>query len=201
MVKVGLICLAVAATKLSSTSYLPVEVVKRALFRSGMSASGTLSLLEVDGSDKGNGNDVVGNGIGNSGGVPIGDVLNHGARINVDGAVDLIRAIDALVQGSIIGGGGNGVNIGNGIRNGGNGYDVGKTGDSGGVDILAATRYPNGGGVAAVSPSSKGYVSSESLEVGMKLCRAGAEIVGASGCSSAGSTSSAGGRYSGYSGP
>nr|GFD42426.1 hypothetical protein [Tanacetum cinerariifolium] len=28
-------------------------------------------------------------------------------------------------------------------------------------DILAATRYPNGGGVAAVSPSSKGYVSSE----------------------------------------
>nr|GFD28599.1 hypothetical protein [Tanacetum cinerariifolium] len=29
------------------------------------------------------------------------------------------------------------------------------------VDILAATRYPNGGGVAAVSPSSKGYVSSE----------------------------------------
>nr|GEX14457.1 putative reverse transcriptase domain-containing protein [Tanacetum cinerariifolium] len=42
-----------------------VGVVKQALFRSGMSASGTLSLLEVDGSNKGNGNDEVGSGIGN----------------------------------------------------------------------------------------------------------------------------------------
>nr|GFA33154.1 hypothetical protein [Tanacetum cinerariifolium] len=89
-------------------------------------------------SNKGNGNDEVGSGIGNSGGVPIGGILNRGARINVDGAADLIRTIDALVQGSIIGGcNGSGVNIGNGIRNGGNGYDVGKTKDSGGVGDTA----------------------------------------------------------------
>nr|GFD59251.1 hypothetical protein [Tanacetum cinerariifolium] len=52
------------------------------------------------------------------------------------------------------GGGSSGVNIGNGIRNGGNGYDVGKTRDSGGV----VTQYADGGGVAVVSLSSKGYV-------------------------------------------
>nr|GEZ86247.1 hypothetical protein [Tanacetum cinerariifolium] len=134
----------------------PVGVVKRVLFR-------------------------ISSGIGNSGGVPIGGVLDSGARINVDGAADLIRTIDSLVLGSIIGGGGgSGVNIGNGIRNGGNGYDVDETGDSGGVgmasnlstsdfegndigiygrtNILAVTRYADGGGVATVSPSSKGYV-------------------------------------------
>nr|GFC60046.1 hypothetical protein [Tanacetum cinerariifolium] len=176
----GLIYLAAATTELSPTSYPPVGVVKRALFQSGMFASGILSLQEVDGSNKGNGNDVVGSGIGNSGGVSIGGVLDHGARMNVDGAADLIRTIDALVRGSIIGGGGSGVNIGNGVRNGGNGYDVGATGDSGGVGmasnfstsnskgngmgicgrtyILGVTRYADGGGVAAVSPSSKGYV-------------------------------------------
>nr|GEY51854.1 hypothetical protein [Tanacetum cinerariifolium] len=110
-----------------ATSYPPVGVVKRALFRSGMSALRIPSLQEVDGSNKGNGNDEVGSGIGNSGGVPIGGVLDSGAKINVDGVADLIRTIDALVQGSIIGGGGgSGVNIGNGIRNGGNGYDVGE---------------------------------------------------------------------------
>nr|GEY63930.1 retrovirus-related Pol polyprotein from transposon TNT 1-94 [Tanacetum cinerariifolium] len=77
-----------------------------------MSTSGRLSLPEVDGSNKGNGNDVVSSGIGNNGGVPIGGVLDRGARINVDGAADLIRTIDALVRGSIIGGGGSsGVNI------------------------------------------------------------------------------------------
>nr|GFD40270.1 hypothetical protein [Tanacetum cinerariifolium] len=65
-----------------------------------MSASGISSLQEVDGSNKGNGNDEVGSGIGNSGGV-----LDSGAKINVDGAADLIRTIDALVRGSIIGGG------------------------------------------------------------------------------------------------
>nr|GFC20186.1 hypothetical protein [Tanacetum cinerariifolium] len=103
-----------------------------------MSVSGILSLPEVDGSNKGNGNDVVGSGIGNSGGVPIGGVLDCGARINVDGAADLIRTIDALVRGSIIGGGGSsGVNIGNGIRNGGNGYDVGETGDSDGIGMAS----------------------------------------------------------------
>nr|GFC61319.1 hypothetical protein [Tanacetum cinerariifolium] len=122
-----------------------------------------------------------GSGIGNSGGVPIGGVLDSGAKINVDGAAVLIRTIDALVQGSIIGGGdGSGVNIGNGIRNGGNGYDVGETRDSSGVgmtsnlstsdfegngigicgqtDILAVTPYADGGGIATVSPSSKGSV-------------------------------------------
>nr|GFB17614.1 hypothetical protein [Tanacetum cinerariifolium] len=114
-----------------------------------MSASRIPSLQEVDGSNKGNGNDEVGSGIGNSGSVPIGGVLDSGAKINVDGVADFIRTIDALVRGSIIGGGGSGVNIGNGIRNSGNGYDVGKTGDSGGVD---------GGGVTAVLPSSKGSV-------------------------------------------
>nr|GFB07661.1 hypothetical protein [Tanacetum cinerariifolium]GFB10146.1 hypothetical protein [Tanacetum cinerariifolium] len=147
-----------------------------------MSASGIPSLQEVDGSNKGNGNNEVGSGIGNSGGVPISGVLDSGAKINVDGAADLIRTIDSLVRGSIIGGGGgcSGVNIGNGIRNGGNGYDVGKIEDSGGVgmasnlstsdsegngigicgrtDILAVTRYADGGGVAAASPSSKGSV-------------------------------------------
>nr|GEY41330.1 hypothetical protein [Tanacetum cinerariifolium] len=133
MVKAGLICLAATATELSPISYPPVGVVKRALFRSGMSASGTLSLPKVDGSDKGNGNDEVGSGICSSGGVPIDDILDRGARINVDGVADHIRATDALVRGSIIGGGGSGVNIGNGIRNCGNGYDVGKTEDSGGV--------------------------------------------------------------------
>nr|GFB01003.1 hypothetical protein [Tanacetum cinerariifolium] len=145
---------------------------------SGMSSSGVLSLPEVDGSNKGNGNDEVGSGIGNNGGVPIDGALYRGARINVDGAADLIRTIDTLVRGSIIGcGGGSGVNIGNDIRNDGNGYDVGETGDSDGVDILATTRYPNGGGVAAVLPSSKGSVSSESSEAGMELCRAGAGTV------------------------
>nr|GEX82320.1 TMV resistance protein N-like [Tanacetum cinerariifolium] len=88
-----------------------------------MSASGILSLPEVDGSDKGNG--------------------EVGSRVNK----------------------------GNGIRNGGNGYDV---------DILAATRYPNGGGVAIVSPSSKGFVS---LEAKTELLRAGAGTVKAR-CSS-----------------
>nr|GEY15328.1 hypothetical protein [Tanacetum cinerariifolium] len=70
-----------------------------------MFALGILSLPKVDGSNKGNGNDVVGSGI------------------------------DALVQESIIGGGGGGsrVNIGNGITNSGNGYDVGETRDGGGV--------------------------------------------------------------------
>nr|GFC45911.1 hypothetical protein [Tanacetum cinerariifolium] len=58
---------------------------------------------------------------------------------------------------------GSGVNIGNGIRSGGNIYDVSDTGDSGGVDILAATRYPNGGGVAAISPSSKGSIGARVL--------------------------------------
>nr|GEW63034.1 hypothetical protein [Tanacetum cinerariifolium] len=107
-----LICLA-AATELSPTSYPPVGVVKRVLFRSGMSASGIPSLQEVDSSNKGNGNDEVGSGIGNSGGDPIGGVLDSGARINVDGATDLIRTIDALMRGSIIGGGGGSeVNIG-----------------------------------------------------------------------------------------
>nr|GFB63454.1 hypothetical protein [Tanacetum cinerariifolium] len=115
MVKAGLIYLAAAATELSPTSYPPMGVVKRALLRSGMSASGILSLPEVDGSDKG------------------------------------------------------------------------ETGDSGGV----ATRYPNGGGVATVSPSSKDSISSKAE---MELYRAGAGTVRAS-------TSSVGGRYSGYSGP
>nr|GEZ45096.1 hypothetical protein [Tanacetum cinerariifolium] len=77
-----------------------------------------------------------------------------------------------------------------------------ETGDSGGVgmasnlstsnsewngigicgrtDILVATRYLNGGGVATVSPSSKGFVSSESSEAKIELCRAGAGTVGAS---------------------
>nr|GFC92382.1 hypothetical protein [Tanacetum cinerariifolium] len=105
---------------------------------SGMSAPGILSLPEVDGSNKGNGNDDVGGGIGNSDGVPIGGVLNRCARINVDGTADLVRTIDDLVRGSIIGGGGgSGVNIGNGIRNGSNGYDVGETGDSGGVGMVS----------------------------------------------------------------
>nr|GFA13683.1 hypothetical protein [Tanacetum cinerariifolium] len=138
MVKAGLIRLAAITTELSPTSYPPVGVVKRALFQSSMSASGTLSLPEVDGSNKGNRNDE-GSGIGNSGGVPIGGVLDRGARINVNGMADLIRAIDALVRGSIVGGGGggSGVNINYGIRNGGNGYDVGETGDSGGVGIAS----------------------------------------------------------------
>nr|GFB97693.1 hypothetical protein [Tanacetum cinerariifolium] len=131
-VKAGLICLAAATTELSPTSYPPVRVVKRAFFRSGMSASGIPYLQEVDGSNKGNGNDEVGSGTGNSGGV-----LDSGAKINVDGAADLIRTIDALVRGSITSGSGIGVNIGNGIRNGGNGYDVGETGDSGGVDMAS----------------------------------------------------------------
>nr|GFD42187.1 hypothetical protein [Tanacetum cinerariifolium] len=61
----------------------------------------------------------------------------------VDGAVDLIRTIDALVRESIIGGGGGG-----------------------------------GSGVNIVGDTAVG-----------------------SGCSSAGNTTSAGGRYSGYSGP
>nr|GFD42616.1 hypothetical protein [Tanacetum cinerariifolium] len=39
------------------------------------------------------------------------------------------------------------------------------------TDILAATRYPNGGGVATVSPSSKGSVFSEAET---ELYRAGA---------------------------
>nr|GFC46605.1 hypothetical protein [Tanacetum cinerariifolium] len=77
-------------------------------------------------------------GIGNSSGIPIGGVLDRGARINVYGAADLIRTIDALVRGSIIcSGGGSGVNIGNGIRNGGNGYDVSETGDSDGVGMAS----------------------------------------------------------------
>nr|GFC37326.1 hypothetical protein [Tanacetum cinerariifolium] len=50
--------------------------------------------------------------------------------------------------------------------------------------ILAATRYPNGGGVATVSPSSKGSVS---LEAETELYRAGAGTVGAR-CSSASSS-------------
>nr|GFC73801.1 hypothetical protein [Tanacetum cinerariifolium] len=99
-----------------------------------MSASGILSLPEVDGIDEGNENDEVGSG----------------------------------------------VYIGNGIRSGGNVYDVSDIGDSGGVDILAATRYPNGGGVAALSPSSKGSVSSDSET---ELYRAGAGTVEAR-CSS-----------------
>nr|GEW74501.1 reverse transcriptase domain-containing protein [Tanacetum cinerariifolium] len=103
-----------------------------------MSTSGIPSLQEVDGSNKGSGSDEVGSGIGNSGGVPIDGVLDSGARINVDGAVDLIRTIDDLVRESIIGGGGgSGVNIGNGVRNGVNGYDVGETGDSGGVGMAS----------------------------------------------------------------
>nr|GFB83296.1 hypothetical protein [Tanacetum cinerariifolium] len=130
---------------------------------------------------------------------------------------------------------GSGVYIGNGIRSGDNVYDVSDIGDSGGVDILTATRYPNGGSVATLLPSSKGSVSSDSET---ELYRAGAGTVGASiiissasrpsfssgsisgsdsvmypgdsavgdtavgsGCSSAGSISSAGGRYYRYSGP
>nr|GFA79496.1 hypothetical protein [Tanacetum cinerariifolium] len=86
----------------SKTSSLPKRYVRL----------GILSLPEVDSSNKCNGNDEVGSGIGNSGGVPIGGVLDCGARINVNGAADLIRTIDALVRGSIIGGGGgSGVNI------------------------------------------------------------------------------------------
>nr|GFC65153.1 hypothetical protein [Tanacetum cinerariifolium] len=50
----------------SRPSYPPVGVVKRAFFRSGMSASGIPSLQEVDGSNKGNGNDEVGSGIESS---------------------------------------------------------------------------------------------------------------------------------------
>nr|GEZ68388.1 hypothetical protein [Tanacetum cinerariifolium] len=124
MVKVGLICLvAVPATELSPISYLLVGVVKRALFQRGMSASGILSLPEVDGIDEGNRNDEVGSGVN--------------------------------------------------------------------IDILAATRYPNGGGVAAVSHSSKGSVSSEAET---ELYIVGAGTVRAS-------ISSAGDRYSGYSGP
>nr|GFA17058.1 hypothetical protein [Tanacetum cinerariifolium] len=148
-----LICLAATATELSPTLYPPVGVVKRTLFLSGVSASGIPSLQEVNGSNKGNGNDEVGSGIGNSDGFLIGGVLDSGAKINVNGSTDLIRTIDALAQGSILGGGGgSGVNIGDGIRNGGNGYDVSETRDSGGVDMT------NGGGVAVVSPSSKGSV-------------------------------------------
>nr|GFC58134.1 hypothetical protein [Tanacetum cinerariifolium] len=103
------------------------------------------------------------------GGVPIGGVLNSGARINVDGAANLIRTIDALVQGSIIGGGGDGgVNIGNGIRNGGNGYDVDETGDSGGVGMASnlSTSDSEGNGI-------------ESSKAEMELRRAGAGTVGA----------------------
>nr|GFD12186.1 hypothetical protein [Tanacetum cinerariifolium] len=77
-----------------------------------MSALGIPSLQEVDGSNKGNGNDKVCSGIGNSGGVSVGGVLDSGTRINVDGVADLIKTIDARVRGSIIGGGdGSGVNI------------------------------------------------------------------------------------------
>nr|GEY38544.1 hypothetical protein [Tanacetum cinerariifolium] len=170
-----------------------------------MPALGTLSLPEVDGSNKGNGNDEVGSGIGNSGGVPIGGVLDRGARINVHGAADLIRTIDALVRGSIIGGdGGSEVNIGNGIRNGGNGYDVGET--------------ENSDGVASSSPLLVGYLiefpsdfssspssSSGSIFGSESVMYPGDSAVGdtaaGSGCSSAGSTSSAGGRYSRYFGP
>nr|GFD23163.1 hypothetical protein [Tanacetum cinerariifolium] len=47
-------------------------------------------------------------GIGNNGGVHIGSALDRSARINVDGAANLIKTIDALVRGSIIGGGGGG---------------------------------------------------------------------------------------------
>nr|GFC63728.1 hypothetical protein [Tanacetum cinerariifolium] len=54
---------AVAAIELSPISYLLVGVVKRALFRSGMSALGILSLPEVDGIEEGNGNDRVGSGV------------------------------------------------------------------------------------------------------------------------------------------
>nr|GFB08474.1 hypothetical protein [Tanacetum cinerariifolium] len=97
-----------------------------------------------------------------------------------NGAADLIRTIDALVRGSIIGGGGGGseVNIGNGIRNGGNGYDVGETGDSG--DIGMASNL-------STSDSERNDI-------------VGDTAVG-NGCSLAGNTSSAGGRYYGYSGP
>nr|GFD38393.1 hypothetical protein [Tanacetum cinerariifolium] len=39
---------------------------------------------------------------------------------------------------------GNGVNIGNGIRNVGNGYDVGETGDSSGVDFSSSPSSSSG---------------------------------------------------------
>nr|GFD06194.1 hypothetical protein [Tanacetum cinerariifolium] len=97
-----------------------------------MSASGILSLLEVDGINEGNGNDEVGSG----------------------------------------------VNIGNDIRNGGNEYDVGETGDSGGVGMAS--------NLSASDSEQNGII--------------GDTAVGSS-CSSAGSISLAGGRYSGYSGP
>nr|GFD51726.1 hypothetical protein [Tanacetum cinerariifolium] len=57
------ICLAAAATELSPISYLLVGVVKRALFRSGMSALRILPLPEVDGIDEDNVNDEVGSGV------------------------------------------------------------------------------------------------------------------------------------------
>nr|GFD35290.1 hypothetical protein [Tanacetum cinerariifolium] len=74
--------------------------------------------------------------------------------------------------------GGSGVNIGNGIRNGGNGYDVGKIGDSDGVGMASnlSTYDSEGNGIVG-------------------------DTVAGSGCSSVGNTSTAGGRYSGYSGP
>nr|GFA00104.1 hypothetical protein [Tanacetum cinerariifolium] len=176
-VKAGLICLAAAATELSPTSYPPVGVVKRALFRSGMSYSGVLSLPEVDGSNKCNGNDEVGSGIGNSDGVPIGGVLNRDARINVDVVADLIRTIDALVRGSIIGeDGGSGVNIGNGTRNDGNRYDVSETRDSDGVGMTSN-----------LSTSDSEQNGIESSEAEMELCRAGVGTVGAR-CSSSSSS-------------
>nr|GFC70616.1 hypothetical protein [Tanacetum cinerariifolium] len=83
------------------------------------------------------------------------------------------------VRGSIIGGGGgSGVNIGNGISDGGNGYDVGEIRDSDGVGMES--------NLSTFDSERNGIVG---------------YTAAGSGCSSAGNTSSAGGRYSGYSGP
>nr|GFC38304.1 hypothetical protein [Tanacetum cinerariifolium] len=171
-------------------------------------ASGIPSLQEVDGSNKGNGNDEVGSGIGNSGRVPIDGVLNSGAKINVDGATDLIRTIDALVRGSIIGGGGGGgggVNIDNGIRNGGNGYDVGETRDSSGVGMASnlSTSDFEGNGICICGQTN--ILRWNYAELEQEQSKLGApplpphlgDTAAGSGYSLARNTSSAGGRYSG----
>nr|GFC32236.1 hypothetical protein [Tanacetum cinerariifolium] len=154
-------------------------------------------------------------GIGNIGGVPISGVLDRGARINVDGAADLTKTIDALVRGS------------NGIRNGGNRYDVGETEDSDGVGMTSnlstsdfewngiesseaemELRRARAGTVRArvpsyfsLSPSSSSGSISGSESVMYPSDSAVGDTAAGSGYSSAGNTSSAGDRYSGYSGP
>nr|GFB29319.1 hypothetical protein [Tanacetum cinerariifolium] len=87
------------------------------------------------------------------------------------------RKVDGIDEGNGNDEVGSGVNIGNGIRNGGNGYDVGKTGDSGGVGMASNL---------STSDSERNGICDRAVGSGYSL---------------AGSISSAGGRYSGYSGP